>query len=120
MAMSIPVTALTVPKSPRPVPGYVSCSQSAVQVGSTRTAVLNMPSTTCLRARKSVAQSMMITMTSDVPDASPAVAVIFAIPLATAVTSPAASTRAVRSSLVAQVTGYPGHDLIALIADLGR
>ena len=50
---------------------------------------------------------MSMTMTSVVPDASPAIAVIVAIPPATAVTSPAESTRAVRSSLLAQVTDTP-------------
>ena len=47
------------------------------------------------------------TVTAAVPDAEPAIAVIVAAPLATAVTSPEASTAATEAALLDQLTAAP-------------
>ena len=48
------------------------------------------------------------TVTTATPDASPADAVIVAVPLPSAVTTPAASTVTTELALVAQITVTPG------------
>ena len=106
---SIPVTALNVPRSSEPSPGNrVRAQSSAVQSGSTRIPNPARPSTTCVRATKSAAHCIRsTTVISVVAAACPAAAVMVAVPSATAVISPASSTRATRSSLLAQVTETP-------------
>ena len=88
----------SVPATARPFASTASATRRTVSPTATRVSAagVTLSALTCC-----------ITVTAAVPEAPPAVAVIVAVPLATAVTSPDASTVATEGSLLAHATAAP-------------